>query len=193
MVILYQSQTLPINPPNSTPVLTLAQIWSVMDLKCRKPEIFVAPMSSSEVLSETPTFMKRSVVFKEGMGPPAGKVTEELQIRKPWKVRHACPFIVILGEGGMGDEYKWLIVWVQVDFYNTESGAFINNTISQGKDETDLYLTFYFEWPYPDLKEGSKEAEEMSERLWGMAKKTVQHTIDYARDMAREGKLEPQS
>lgn len=77
----------------------------------------------------------------------------------------------------------------QIDFYNLNSGAFINNTISQGKDETDLYLTFYFEWPYPDMQEGSKEAKEMLDKLWGMAKKTVQHTIDYARDMAKEAKL----
>lgn len=76
-----------------------------------------------------------------------------------------------------------------MDFYNLDSGAFINNTISQGKDETELYLTFYFEWPFSDLKEGSMEAEEMSEKLWGMARQTVQHTIDYARDMKKGGKL----
>lgn len=57
-----------------------------MQLKCRKPELFVAPMSGSEVLEETDTFMKRTVIFKEGMGPPGGKVTEDLQIRAPWKV-----------------------------------------------------------------------------------------------------------
>lgn len=81
------------------------------------------------------------------------------------------------------------MVITQVDFYNLDSGAFINNTISQGQDEKDLYLTFYFEWPYPDIKEGSKEEKEISDRLWAMAKKTVQHTIDYAKNMANEGKL----
>lgn len=70
-----------------------------------------------------------------------------------------------------------------------DTGAFINNTISLGKDEMDLYLTFYFEWPYPELKEGSQEAKETVGRLWEMAKVTMQHTIDVARDMAREGKL----
>lgn len=50
-------------------------------------------------------------------------------------------------------------------------------------------MTFYFEWPYPKLKEGSAETQKMEERLWGMAKQTVQHTIDYARDLAKEGKL----
>lgn len=53
----------------------------------------------------------------------------------------------------------------------------------------DLNLTFYFEWQYPKLEEGSTETQEMEERLWGMARHTVQHTIDYARDLAREGKL----
>ena len=80
-----------------------------------------------------------------------------------------------------------------MNFYNTDTGAFINNTVSQGENETDLYLTFYFEWPYPNLEEGSQEARETNERLWGMAKKTVQHTIDYARNMAKEGKFETDS
>lgn len=61
--------------------------------------------------------------------------------------------------------------------------------MSQGKDETDLYLTFYFEWKYPNIMKGSKEEKETSGQLWGMAEKTVQHTIDYARNMAKEGKL----
>jgi hypothetical protein len=77
----------------------------------------------------------------------------------------------------------------QVDFYNLTTGAFVNNTISQGTDENDLYLTFYFEWPYPDLEAGSQEARDMEGKLWGMAREVVKHTIDYARDMKREGKL----
>ena len=31
--------------------------------------------------------MKRAVTFKEGMGPPGGKVVEDLDIHAPWKVR----------------------------------------------------------------------------------------------------------
>ena len=78
---------------------------------------------------------------------------------------------------------------LQVDFRNLDSGAFINNTISQGKDETDLYLTFYFEWQYPNIQEGSGEAKKLSDQLWQQAKKTVQHTIDVARDMKGTGEL----
>ena len=65
MVVLYQSQTCPINPPGAQPVLSLSQFWEVMILKCRQPELFVAPMSGSEVLEETDMFIKRLVVFKE--------------------------------------------------------------------------------------------------------------------------------
>lgn len=58
-----------------------------MQVKCRKPELFIASMSACEVLEETDSFMKRAVTFKEGMGPPGGKVIEEMDICAPWKVR----------------------------------------------------------------------------------------------------------
>ena len=101
MVTLTQSLTLPINPPSSTPILTLAQIWSTLQLKCRKPELFVAPMSRSEVLSETPTYIERVVEFNEGMGPPGGKMTEELQIRAPWKVCKYIAALCVIREGAI--------------------------------------------------------------------------------------------
>ena len=88
MVVLYQSQTYPINLPNASPILTLAEVWKAMQVKCRKPELFVAPISACEVLEETDSFMKRTVTFREGMGPPGGKVVEDMDIRAPWKV---CP------------------------------------------------------------------------------------------------------
>lgn len=53
----------------------------------------------------------------------------------------------------------------------------------------DLYLTFYFEWPFPDMEAGSEEEREMEERLWAQARGVVQHTIDHAREMKRDGKL----
>ena len=125
------------------------------------------------------------------MGPPGGKVTEHLQIRAPWKVNYhpfspidplllSSPSLVAMAD---------CFLLLQVDFYNLDSGAFINNTVSQGKDEKDLYLTFYFEWPYPHIQEGSDEVNKLSDQLWAGAKEVVQHTIDVARDMAKEGKL----
>lgn len=77
----------------------------------------------------------------------------------------------------------------KVDFRNLDTGSFINNTISQGKDETDLYLTFYFEWQHPKMQEGSEEAKKTLDQLWEQARKTVQHTIDVAREMKNKGEL----
>lgn len=65
MVVLYQSQTLPINPSGAQPELNTTQFWEVMLLKCRKPQLFVGAMSDSEILEETETVIKRNVTFKE--------------------------------------------------------------------------------------------------------------------------------
>lgn len=88
-------------------------------------------------------------------------VSEDIELRAPWKA----------------------------DFYNRTTGSFVNNTISRGKDETDLYLSFYFEWPMPDLKEGSEEAKQREAVLQERVKGVVQHTVDVARTMKTEGKL----
>lgn len=86
MVVFYQSQTYPVNPSTASSLLTHDQLWEVMQIKCRKPELFVPSMTACEVLEETDSFMKRAVIFKEGMGPPGGNVVEEADIRAPWKV-----------------------------------------------------------------------------------------------------------
>lgn len=70
-----------------------------------------------------------------------------------------------------------------------ENPAYIENIVSQGKDETDLYLTFYFEWTFPKIGEGSEEAEERLNELWDMARGAVQHTVEVARQLVREGKI----
>lgn len=66
-----------------------------------------------------------------------------------------------------------------------EEPAYIENIVSQGKDETDLYLTFYFEWTLPKIEEGSEEAEERLKELWDMARGAVQHTVDVARQLVK--------
>lgn len=79
---------------------------------------------------------------------------------------------------------------LQADFRGSgPQGPFISNIVSQGRDATDLYLTFYFEWPYPQIEEGSDEAKKTSEKMWSMAREAVAHTIDVAREMVKEGKV----
>lgn len=74
MVVLYQSQTYPINPPGAEPVLSLEQVWDVLAIKCRQPELFVKPISSSNVLEETETTIKREAFFSEVRYPPSHPV-----------------------------------------------------------------------------------------------------------------------
>lgn len=76
----------------------------------------------------------------------------------------------------------------QVDFQNEgPHGAFISNLVSQGAHVTDLYLTFYFEWHFPELEAGSSEAREREETLWGVARGVVGHTVEVAREIVGEG------
>lgn len=89
-------------------------------------------------------------------------MVEDLELRAPWKV----------------------------DFCMRSSGNFVSNTISQGRDASDLYLTFYFERRFPTLEEGCEEAKGMSVQLWEQARKTGQHTVDIARKMKRAGKIQ---
>lgn len=67
--------------------------------------------------------------------------------------------------------------------------SFISNLVSQGKDETDLYLTFYFEWTFPDVEEGSEESNKIAQQLSGVTKDVVQETIDIARKLVKDGEI----
>ena len=116
----------------------------------------------------------------QGMGPPSGQAREDIDLRKPWKVSNPSSPVSSF----------WIsmeLTSAQADFRNLDSGAFISNIVSQGQDEKDLHLTFYFEWPFPKLEAGSKEEKDTSDRLWGLAKESVQATIDHTRKLVKEG------
>ena len=89
MVVLLSAQTLPINPDGATPTLTTDQIWKGMLVKCRKPQLFVEPMSHCDILHEDEKGLTRRVTFKEGMGPPSGTVEERVEYYEPMKVRYS--------------------------------------------------------------------------------------------------------
>ncbi len=71
------------------------------------------------------------------------------------------------------------------------TGARIANIVSPGAsgDPADLYMTFTFEWPVPDIEAGTKEAEEKRKQIQALGTKTVRHTIDVMREMAEKGEL----
>jgi Domain of unknown function (DUF1857) len=68
-------------------------------------------------------------------------------------------------------------------------GNVITNTISTGAGADELYLTFTFEWDFPDMQEGSLAETKRKEKLIEEAAYIVPHTIDQIRNMVREGKL----
>lgn len=81
-----------------------------------------------------------------------------------------------------------------MDFHDENTGQFVMNIISgaeSGKPE-DLYLTFVFDWPHPEIKEEDEQGDEarrLRERYAKMGARVVPHTIEVARRMKQEGKL----
>ena len=69
------------------------------------------------------------------------------------------------------------------------SGSFITNTISHGENENELYLTFTFEWNFPDIEHGSKLAEEKYAQLKAQSAIVVPRTIEVIREWVRNGNL----
>jgi hypothetical protein len=104
MVTLYLSHTAAINPSDSTPVLTVPQIWAGLQRKVRFAQEFVPIIASCTVLEERPDgTVVRDVVFKEGGPKPKARET----------VKEYYP--------------SW------VDF-EQEDGTHVRNVISDGSD-----------------------------------------------------------
>ncbi|MCJ1396875.1 hypothetical protein MMC11_000065 [Xylographa trunciseda] len=152
--------TLPINPPSSSPFLTVPQIWAGLIIKCKEPQRFVAAMSDCRVTSESDTQIVRVItVGKDGMmgNPPGTELRERIDLVKPMKA----------------------------DFY-MDNGTHISNIVSVGpKGSEDLYMTFTFDIVGP---EGTDvEGEQANIEKTGLA--TVEHTIESIRGMVKEGTL----
>lgn len=64
------------------------------------------------------------------------------------------------------------------------------NIVSQGQSETDLYMTFTFEWDHPEIEAESKEELDMQKQHQATAPKAVGGTVAVIRKMVTEGGLE---
>jgi hypothetical protein len=77
--------------------------------------------------------------------------------------------------------------------FRTETGTIINNILSigpNGAEERDIYLTFTFEWQFPEVEAGSAEEEE-KRHIWTVeAQKAVHGTIEVIRQLAKDGQLQ---
>ncbi|KAI0686646.1 hypothetical protein BC835DRAFT_451470 [Cytidiella melzeri] len=148
--------TSPINPASASHKLTRAQVWAGLMHKSRDPLRFVPAIAECEVLEESAEGLTRMVTFKPGTGPP-GRVKETVVFKRE----------------------------VRADFEMVGLGTTISNIISAGEGESDLYLTFTFNWNFPDIQEGTQEAVEKVQQLERMAKEAVMLTIKQIREMVR--------
>ena len=143
MVVFNMSYTAPINRPG-LPVLTSSQIWTCIDRKVRHAEQFVPAIVNTEVLSESPTELKRRVTFAPN-GHPAGAkdALETCKLHEPCRV----------------------------DFVALD-GSIITNAVSvgPGNDDSDLYYSYIFEWRHPELDDGSAKAIAQKEADWKVRK-----------------------
>lgn len=87
MVTINCAYTEPINPPNTTPVLSRDQVWKGLQRKVRKAQDFVPVIIGCDVLSEKENEVVREAHFKERDGHPAMSVKEVCKSYYPTKVR----------------------------------------------------------------------------------------------------------
>jgi hypothetical protein len=71
-----------------------------------------------------------------------------------------------------------------------ETGYKISNVLTQGPGgDDDLYLTYDFLFTYPDIQEGTPEAEAKKQELLMMSRGGVTHGIVVIRDLVQKGEI----
>jgi Domain of unknown function (DUF1857) len=75
--------------------------------------------------------------------------------------------------------------------FKRSDGGVITNVISLGTNgPSDVYLTFTFSIPFPNIKEeGGQEAQEEKANFTKIGYGAVQATVDTVRHMVKDGKL----
>ncbi|KAK0618873.1 hypothetical protein B0T14DRAFT_403396, partial [Immersiella caudata] len=136
MVVFNLGFTAPINPPGISPVLTPTQVWAGLQRKVRHAEEFVPLFSACEVLSEEPGATDfdpytviRAVTISPNFRPPGGPIRNVCKLYAPSRV----------------------------DFLR-EDGTKFSNYVTQGPsgEETDMFMTYVFEWRHAGVEEGSE-------------------------------------
>ncbi|KAJ5964494.1 uncharacterized protein N7479_004370 [Penicillium vulpinum] len=152
--------TAPINPPGTTPVLTLEQVWKGLLLKIRSAETFVpGAIQSTKVISDSVDPLTgypvtvRDVLFRETQKT----VQETVTAFEP----------------------------TRVDFEQL-GGSKISNVISQGAGR-ELYMTYIFEWRHHGISK--EELAVLFDKENKMSQMAVEGTIKVLRQLVEEEKL----
>jgi hypothetical protein len=67
MVIIYAAGTAPVNPAAAPgPALSVAQVWKGLELKVRKPQLFLSVVDRCTVIQDTGDTVLREVHLKNG-------------------------------------------------------------------------------------------------------------------------------
>ncbi|KAF2170996.1 hypothetical protein M409DRAFT_63992 [Zasmidium cellare ATCC 36951] len=94
-------------------------------------------------------------------------------------------------KGGLKVREFFRSYWpVRVDFWQP-NGAVFTNTISDGPNgENDFWMTYTFEWRYPDVREGSEEYVQLLKKHVEDARIGVLSSIERLRVMGAAGELD---
>lgn len=172
MTIIYAAATAPVNSPGVSPVITMKQLWAGLELKVRKPQLFLAVIDTCDVLEDDGETVLREVKFKDGggvgMAPVIGPKVQE-------KITSIAP---ISDNAGSGVE----------TFQSMGNASKVLNIVSSGMDG-ELLLTFTFEWEHKEIEEGSEEAVKKQNQYQETAPRGVAGTISAIRQMVKDGKL----
>ncbi|KAJ5605708.1 hypothetical protein N7510_008489 [Penicillium lagena] len=165
MVILNVAYSEPVNCSDpSTPSLTQEQIWKGLELKARRPQDFIPSFDDSRVIEERENgcyILREAHVASNLRGSPmAGKWSrEECRLHKPVMSQFTLP-----------------------------GGSIIQNILSMGPDQV-LYLTFTYQWNFPNIEPETQEAQQAWEDHMKIAISSVQGTIRALRKLAEEHEL----
>ncbi|KAK0653109.1 hypothetical protein B0T16DRAFT_407440 [Cercophora newfieldiana] len=204
MAVFNLGYTAPINPPGASPVLNPTQVWAGLQRKVRHAEEFVPLFSACEVVSEEPGATEfdpytviRNVTIRPG-GPPGGGPPGGPPPGGPGGAGGPPPGIM-MGAGGPpgGGPPKGPIRNVcklyapsRVDFLR-EDGTKFSNYVTQGPsgEETDMFMTYVFEWRHAGVEEGSEVWKKIREVHRKTARDAVEQTIKRIRELVAEGQL----
>ena len=96
--------TAPVNPPGTTQPLTAPQLWAALQLKIRKPQLFVPDIAACTVLSDSDSRVERDAFLKaapdkamrEVITWDAGSLVEFVRVGDGSKVTN----LISRGDGG---------------------------------------------------------------------------------------------
>jgi Domain of unknown function (DUF1857) len=172
MVRVRSQATLPLNPPGAARLLTHNELWNGILTKSRDPSKFIGNVFANvQLTSESAHGMTRIYEFVPGMGPP-GKIHENVTFQGNNLVSR---MLLVF------NHFIRVLSLAKATFHQIQHDNYTYNQISGSG--TDIYLTFNFDWNFPNIAPGSREEAAQQQKLNGNAVHATQNTLDSLRRM----------